>query len=277
VLVSSMKLRSPTWSADLREHGIHLYGKEKRDIVTCNYLEAGVPDAVNLADKPVVNDDDTPGSTQNRPQRVANVISFCALSNVHAQLGHASAKVMLRFLEGGILPAGFDSITRADIKRVISNCNIRERFGSKHLRPRAAIPSDVKFNESVYLDVFYMDGHPVLSALCAVTRYTAAGFMISKSTADLWDNLQRIWILPLAGCPLNICLDSASEHRSDEMSGLTSGCGIELQFSPVEAHWSLGSGERVHSLIRNAYQKVKYTCTLLISPSRPSLPGPCLC
>jgi hypothetical protein len=40
------------------------------------------------------------------------------------------------------------------------------------------------------------------------------------------------------------------------MSGLASGCGIELQFSPVEAHWSLGSGERVHSLILNVYHKV---------------------
>jgi hypothetical protein len=80
--------------------------------------------------------------------------------------------------------------------------------------------------------------------------------MASKITTDLWDTLQRIWTLPLAGCPLNIRLDSASEHRSDEMSGLASGCGIELQFSPVEAHWSLGSGERVHSLIRNVYHKV---------------------
>jgi hypothetical protein len=39
--------------------------------------------------------------------------------------------------------------------------------------------------------------------------------------------------------------------------GLASGCGIELHISPVEAHWSLGSGERVHSLIRNVYHKVR--------------------
>jgi hypothetical protein len=96
----------------------------------------------------------------------------------------------------------------------------------------------------------------VLSAVCAGTRYTAAGSIVSKSTAYLWDTLQRIWILPLVGFPLNIRLDSASEHRSDEMSGLASGCGIELKFSPVEAHWSLGSGERVHLLIRNVYHKV---------------------
>jgi hypothetical protein len=215
-----------------------------------------VQDAVNFADKPVVNDDDTPGSAQNRPQKVANVIPFNALSNMHTQRGHASAEAMLRFLEGGILPAGVNSITRADIKRVISNYTICERFGFKPLRPKAAIPSDVKFNESVYIDVFYIGGQPVLSAVCAGIRYTAAGFMVSKNTEDLWDTLQRIWILPLAGCPLNIRLDSASEHRSDEMSGLASGCGIELQFSPVEAHWSLGCGERVQLLIRNVYHKV---------------------
>jgi hypothetical protein len=79
--------------------------KEKRDIFASNYLEAGVPDDVNPADKPVVNDDDTPESTQNRPQKVANVISFSALSNMHTKLGHASAEAMLRFLEGGIIPA----------------------------------------------------------------------------------------------------------------------------------------------------------------------------
>jgi hypothetical protein len=39
------------------------------------------------------------------------------------------------------------------------------------------------------------------------------------------------------------------------MSGLASGCRIEIQFSPVEAHWSLGSCERVPSLIRNVYHK----------------------
>jgi hypothetical protein len=74
VLVSSMQLRSPTWSADLREHGGHVYVKGKRNIVTSNYLEAGMPDTVNFADKPVVNGDDTPESAQNRPQNVANVI-----------------------------------------------------------------------------------------------------------------------------------------------------------------------------------------------------------
>jgi hypothetical protein len=116
-----MQLRSRAWSADVREHGGHLYVKVKQNIVTSNCLEAGVPDTVNLADKPVMNDNDTTGSAQNRPQKIANVISFSVLSNMHTHLGHTSAEAMLRFLGGGILPAGIDLITRADIKRVTSN------------------------------------------------------------------------------------------------------------------------------------------------------------
>jgi hypothetical protein len=82
VLVSSMQLRSPTWSADIREHGGRLHVEVKWNIVTSIYLEAGVPDAVKFADKPVVNDDDTPESAQKRSQKVANVISFSALPNM---------------------------------------------------------------------------------------------------------------------------------------------------------------------------------------------------
>jgi hypothetical protein len=84
--------------------------KEKWDIVTSNYLEPGVPNAVNPGNKPVVNDNDMPGSAQSRPQKVANVISFSAVSNMQTQLGHASAETILRFLEGGIfLPESIPS------------------------------------------------------------------------------------------------------------------------------------------------------------------------
>jgi hypothetical protein len=38
VPVSSMQLRSPTWSADLRKHGGYLYVKENRYIVTSKFL-----------------------------------------------------------------------------------------------------------------------------------------------------------------------------------------------------------------------------------------------
>jgi hypothetical protein len=156
VLVSSMQLRSPTWSAALRENGGHLYVKEKRYILTSNYLEAGVADAVNPADKPVVNDDNTPGLTQNRPQKVANVISSSALSNMHTNSGTLALRQCCVFSkEVFFLP---ESIPRADIKRVISNCTICESFGSKPLRPKAAIPSDVKFkNQSILMFSTLMD------------------------------------------------------------------------------------------------------------------------
>jgi hypothetical protein len=65
---------------------------------------------------------------------------------MHTHLRHASAEAMLLFLEGCILPAGVDAVTRADIKREISKCTICERFAFKPLRPREAIQSDVNLN-----------------------------------------------------------------------------------------------------------------------------------
>jgi hypothetical protein len=72
---------------------------------------------------------------------------------------------MLRFQKGGIFPAGVDDIRRADIKRVISKSTICERFGSKPLRPRTGLLSDIKFNERVYINDFYINEHPVLIAV----------------------------------------------------------------------------------------------------------------
>jgi hypothetical protein len=130
--------------------------KDHSRIVTRNNLEAVVTDAVNVADKPIMNDDDTTGAAQKSLQKIANVISFSVLSNIHNQRGHAISEAMMRFLEGDILPAGVDAKTRADTKRIISKHTIHDRFGFEPLRPTAAMPSDIKFSESVYIDVFYI-------------------------------------------------------------------------------------------------------------------------
>jgi hypothetical protein len=58
------------------------------------------------------------------------------------------------------------------------------------------LPSDVNFKETDYIDIKYIDGHPVLSVVSAAIRYTALGFMVGKSTIYLQDTLQRIWIFP---------------------------------------------------------------------------------
>jgi hypothetical protein len=93
--------------------------------------------------------------------------------------------------------------------------------------------------------------------LCALVPGTQQLVLwLARAHKIYGDTLLRIWILPLVGFPLNILLYSASEYRSNEMSGLAWGCGIELQFSPVEVHWSFGSGEREHSLFRNVYHKI---------------------
>jgi hypothetical protein len=172
VLVSSMQLRSPTWSADLREHGGRLYVKEKRNIVPSNYLKAGVPDAVNFADKSVVNMMMTRLNQRRTGRRRSPMrFYFSALSNMHTQLGHARAEAMLRFLEVDILPVGVDSITRADIKRVIRNCTIYKRFDPNLYAPEQLSDQTSSLtNQSILMFSTLMD--ILCCQLCALVSGT---------------------------------------------------------------------------------------------------------
>jgi hypothetical protein len=61
----------------------------------------------------------------------------------------------------------------------------------------------------------------------------------------------RQLIMNYTGAPSVVRLDAAGEHTSQEFRELAASSGIELVFSPVEAHWSLGTGERIQSSIRS--------------------------
>jgi hypothetical protein len=137
-----------------------------------------------------VNDDDTPGSAQNRPQKVANVISFSALSNMHTQLGHASAGAMLRFLEGGILPA-----------EVISGVSILHHIlAFKEAKPNDAMDTEPEvrinainkeirglFNRRAF-SVVQVDAvhlHANIIGTCIVTRLKRFGTIDEEAKARL--------------------------------------------------------------------------------------------
>jgi hypothetical protein len=66
----------------------------------------------------------------------------------------------------------------------------------------------------------------------------------------------RIWVMNYTGAPSVVRLDAAGEHTSQEFRELAASYGIELVFSPVEAHWSLGTGEWIHSSIRSIFQNL---------------------
>jgi transposase InsO family protein len=65
----------------------------------------------------------------------------------------------------------------------------------------------------------------------------------------------RIWVMNHTGAPSLVRLDAAGEHTSQEFREIATSSGIELVLSPVEAHWSLGTGERIHSSLRFIFQK----------------------
>jgi hypothetical protein len=63
----------------------------------------------------------------------------------------------------------------------------------------------------------------------------------------------QIWVMNYTGAPSVVRLDAAGEYTSQKFRELAASSGIEFVFSPVEAHWSFGTGEHIHSSIRSIF------------------------
>jgi hypothetical protein len=153
-------------------------------------------------------------------------------------------------------PSSVTDSDRALLKEVVEECTVCEKFGPRPRRQRAIIPAAVVFNHEVAIDVYYIHGFPALSVVCTATSYVSSSFLESRKSSVIWDTFMRIWVLNYAGAPAVVRLDAAGEHTSQEFRDLAASSGIELVFSAIEAHWSLGIGERVHSSIRSIFQKL---------------------
>jgi Reverse transcriptase (RNA-dependent DNA polymerase) len=193
----------------------------------------------------------------------ANDVMFSkdVLAGLHKKLGHATADTTERFLSIA-QPEPLTNSDRKLLKEVLNECVVCEKFGPRPRRLRAIIPANVVFNHEVTLDVYYLHGYPALSVMCTSTSFVASSFLESRSSSNIWDTFTRIWCFSYNGTPTFLRLDAAGEHTSREFRELAAASGIQLVFSPVESHWSLGAGERVHASLRNIFQKLHLAAPL---------------
>jgi Reverse transcriptase (RNA-dependent DNA polymerase) len=221
-MVRNLQLVSPDWTADLIfKHG-HLF----------------------IAHAPAVGDNFRDSLYSNSD-----------LSTIHRKLGHAPLEATERFLALA-QPDEFQGSDRQLLKEILNECVVYEKFGPRPRRLRAVIPANVTFNHEVAIDVYYIHGYPVLSVICLSTSFVASSFLESRHSAAIWDTFMRTWCYSYVGAPSFVRLDAAGEHTSAEFRDPARASGIELVFSLVESHWSLGIGKRVHSRLRNVFQKL---------------------
>ncbi|RFU26353.1 hypothetical protein B7463_g9983, partial [Scytalidium lignicola] len=153
----------------------------------------------------------------------------CFLTNVELQrlyqrFGHLSVARLQCILDH----AGHD-IDKDALEYLTKFCAHCQRHGKLPGRFRFNLRDDVNFNYSIIVDVFYIDGKPVLHIIDEGTRYQA-------------------------GPPDQIVTDVGKNFVSKEFQQSVMAMGTTLKAVLVEAHNSIGHVERYHALVRRAYQ-----------------------
>jgi hypothetical protein len=174
------------------------------------------------------------------------------LRRLHRRFGHPAADRLHRVLER----AGHDDIHRNTIDYITKYCDHCQRHGKSPGRFKFTLRTDQDpvFNYSIFVDIIYIDGDPVLHVVDEATRFQAARWLRNLSAKHTWEVLRYCWMDTYTGPPDYIFHDAGKNFASREFRQYAASMATITKSVPVEAHWSIGIVERAHPLLRRAYK-----------------------
>ena len=183
------------------------------------------------------------------------------LRRVHTRFGHPSVAKLHTLLT----KAGHE-VEREAIQMINKFCHYCQIKGDAPKRFKFTLKDDVDFNYELIIDIFYLDGKPVLHAVDAATSYQAGKFLKSMSAKDTWEALRLCWIDTYLGPPDIMTHDAGTNFDSSEFRAEAKLLGVTCHQIPVEAHWSIGKVEKYHGPLRRAYDIIRLETKGVISP-----------
>jgi len=171
------------------------------------------------------------------------------LQRLHRRFGHPSVNRLQKVLNR----AGHDIDVHA-LEHLTKYCEHCQRHGKSPGRFKFNLRDDVSFNQSIIVDIMYINGKPVLHVVDKGTRYQAGRWLRNITAKHTWDVLRACWIDTYLGPPDQITHDAGKNFISREFNQYANSLQITLKAVPVEAHNSIGIVERYHAPLRRAYQ-----------------------
>ena len=153
-----------------------------------------------------------------------------------------------------ILERAGQEVDKQALEYLTKYCKHCQLHGHSPGRFRFNLRDDVAFNYSIIVDIFYINGKPVLHVVDEATRYQAGRWLNSMSAKTVWEMLRACWIDTYLGPPDVITTDAGTNFDSNEFAQMAANVGTKVKIVPVEAHNSVGIVERYHGPVRRAYQ-----------------------
>jgi hypothetical protein len=170
-------------------------------------------------------------------------------------MGHPSTRALCRFLR---LAQPNNRVTEADVAKLkdnIASCLVCDHFGPGPRRGRAGLSFEALYNFAVALDIVNLHGLSCVLMVCLGTTFRAAAFTSGETSGELFEVFHNNWVTKYGGAPKFVVVDQAQNLQSAEFQGLCAEMGVTIIDKGVEAHSSLGSGERFHKSLRETWDK----------------------
>jgi hypothetical protein len=185
----------------------------------------------------------------------AHYLTEPELRQLHRRFGHPSVDKLNRLLSR----AGHDNPSHHQMLRKITDyCSLCQKHAQSPRRFKFTLrdQDDIDFNHTIYVDIMYLDGSPVLHCVDEATKFQAARWLNNISAQHTWDTLRLCWIDTYLGPPDLIVHDAGTNFTASEFQQNSRSLYIRTKAVPTEAAQSMGIVERYHAPLRRAYEIV---------------------
>jgi hypothetical protein len=91
--------------------------------------------------------------------------------------------------------------TRKSLEDIASLCNPCQTFSAKPYRFLVSIPDSIAFNDTLAIDLVWLEGKAALHVVDLHTHFSTAGLLQRQSVDDVWTTLLTIWACVYPGLP----------------------------------------------------------------------------
>ena len=197
-----------------------------------------------------------------------NLFTKNELIKLHRGFQHPPDEKLLNLIKRA-RPSECTEETTNMLRRVSENCDTCQRISQAPMRFKVTLPSekDLVFGEELSMDLMFIDRNAILHVLDTATRFSSATFLDSNGSEygqtayGVWLAFLECWCTLYTGYPNRLRTDYGSIFTSPKWKELTNENGIQLRISGIEAHNSLGIGERLHDPLRRIYRKIRKNAT----------------
>ena len=172
---------------------------------------------------------------------------------IHRYFAHASPEKLKQFVSTTNHPK------KAKIIEEIDNldCNLCKKYKREAPRPRVCLPMADRFNQTVALDLKFLDGGEVIvHAIDLLTRFSSAMIVKDKSKEEIVEKFFMMWIA-IFGRPEQTLCDNGKEFCNEDFVSMCTNLDINMETTAAFAPWSNGVVERHNGLLAEMIEKIQ--------------------